>query len=144
MSHQTKCNPPPDSSPSTGAPEIGGPPEHWERWPTFRAAFLRFFPPAAAEDFRRVGRRLYELALDSEEGAHLEESWLTSELRAAAADAAFAAHFLHGIAGERRTASLDAVEARLAERAEGWSARAAALAAEIEAALPPRPDAARP
>jgi hypothetical protein len=111
MSHQTKCNPPPDPSPSTGAPAAGSPPEHWEhweQWPTFRAAFLRFFPPAAA------------------------------------ADTAFAAHFLHGIAGERRTASLDAAEARLAERAEGWSARAAALAAEIESALPPRPGEAVP
>ena len=143
MSDQIQSNAVSASSPSTatGQPIAGlaSPLDHWEEWPTFRAAFLRFLPPDVAEDFRRVGRALYDLALGSEAGPHEEEPWLTSELRAAAADTAFAAHFLHGIAAERHTASLDATEARLAAQAEVWSVRAAALAAEIEAALPPRP-----
>jgi len=126
----------PEGRPGHAPPGL---PDHWEEWPTFREVFLLHLPPELHPGVREAGRGIFATALEIELPP-LPQPWTHMKLRAAAADLRFLQEFLEAVAEDRFTASLEAEEVRLAERAESWALKVHQIARRMEEATVQKPN----
>src|SRR5687768_12171438 len=98
----------PDRDESTPAPIPRIDPALWEDREGFRETFLLYFPdPEANETLRRLGKLLFDQALEGDQGPVRGESSTRTELRAALAELRFLQGFLGSVGEERTVSSLD-------------------------------------
>lgn len=110
----------------------------WEEFAAFRGTFLRLFKPEDAEALARVGRLLYDCALECGREWHRDpapESETLGALRAAAADLRFLEGMLASVGREHLEASLGSYEIVLSQLAASIAPGVAQIAASIERAL---------
>ena len=107
----------------------------WEEFAALRATFLRLFKPEDADALARVGRLLYDCALECGREWHRDtEPETVGEMRAAAADFRFLEGMLVSVGKEHLEASLGAQETVLSQLAGMLAPEVAWIAARIEEA----------
>ena len=110
--------------------------EEWEEFAAFRGTFLRLFKPEDAAALVRLGRLLYDCALECGREWHRDQGPDSEgELRAIAGDFRFLQGHLEAIGREYLQASLDRKGVRLSQLAEAQAPDAARIAVAIEQAL---------
>jgi hypothetical protein len=108
----------------------------WEEFAAFRGTFLRLFKPEDADALARIGRLLYDCALECGREWHRErESETVGEMIAAAADFRFLEGLLTAAGREYLEASLGARDTALSQLAATIAPEVAGLAERIEQAL---------
>lgn len=128
-----------------GSTEVAGeghlwrpPPEEegWEDWPVLRETFVAQLGPGMDELGRDLARRIWTFVLEELPLRRYRETWIRTQLRAAAGDLRFLAGFLGDHIGEQGERSgLEEEDRRLTVRAAGWAAELETLAATIEGAV---------
>lgn len=126
MSDRPKSTPPPPSFFS----------EEWEEFAAFRGTFLRLFKPDDAAALVRLGRLLYDCALECGREWHgTKNPDSEGELLAVAGDFRFLHGYLEAMGREYLQASLDRKGVKLSQLAEAQAPDAARIADAIEQAL---------
>ena len=108
----------------------------WEEFSAFRGTFLRLFKPEDADALARVGRLLYDCALECGREWHgTKNPDAEGELLAVAGDFRFLQSYLEAMGREYLQASLDRKGVKLSQLAESRAPEAAQIAESIERAL---------
>ena len=108
----------------------------WEEFAAFRGTFLRLFKPEDADALARVGRLLYDCALECGREWHRDpETETFGEMSAVASDFRFFEGLLAAAGREYLEASLGARDTTLSQLAGQIAPEMARLAEMIEQAL---------
>lgn len=110
--------------------------EGWEDWPVLRETFVAQLGPGFDELGRDLARRIWTFLLEELPLRKYAETWLRTQLRAAAGDLRFLAGFLGDhVAEQGERSDLEEEEQALTAQAMGWAAELETLAATIEGAV---------